>query len=398
MPSFPLSSPTPAALRNAGLSAERGLRLTALLQQWATSRRINGMLLRIQRRGHTLDWTVGTRDGSEGGPPFDRHTLLRLFSMSKPMTSALLFTLFEEGSWRFDDPITRFLPELADLRVAATGQRPMRDIVMRDLLLHQAGFAYGIGDASEVDRRYANDRVLDFTAPLETMLGRVARLPLAVEPGTPRYSIAHDLLGLIAQRIADRPLHVLMHQRLLAPLGMAGAGFAVEPAQMHSLATLHALNAEGCSEPVDLDTPGPARWKLQPAPALHSGGAGIVATVDDVSRFLHLFTSPPPHQAPTVLSPATVRLMTAPTSVASSQRAGACMTPGWWTMLERPAESGCCASPGSLFTNGGGGNFAWIDLAQDLVVIGLLNVTGWQPGDLPTRVFEPLVYQALADH
>lgn len=394
MPSPPLSLPAPSALRDAGLDVERAGRLTAQLSAWAEARRINGMLLRVQCSGHVLDWAVGTRSGTEGSP-FDAETLVRLYSMSKPMTSALMFTLFEEGCWRFDDPITRFLPELSDLRVAATGRPPARDIVMRDLLLHQAGLVYGVGDADEVDRLYRSAPVLDFEASLDTMLDRLAQLPLAAEPGTPRYSIAHDLLGLIAQRITDRPLAVSMRERLFAPLGMVDTGFSVEPAQRQRLATLHQADGKGGCVPADLAAPGPMHWKLHPPPALCSGGAGLVATIDDVSRFMRLFERPRGTGRPAVLSPATLRLMTSATTVTSSQRPGAFMTPGWWTRLERPADCGSCASPGSLFTSGSGGNFAWVDPARELVVIGLLNVIGWQPADLPARVFDPLVYQAL---
>jgi CubicO group peptidase (beta-lactamase class C family) len=275
---IPFCSPEPAVLRDAGLDAQRARRITARMARLAEERQVNGMALRVQRRGQTLDWAVGTLHGT-GKPAFGSDTLVRLFSVTKPMTSALMFTLFEEGHWRFDDPLTRYLPELADLRVAATGQRPVRDIVMRDLLLHQAGFAYGIGGADEVDRLYEAERVLDFGAPLETMLARLAKLPLAAEPGTSRYSIAHDLLGLVAQRITDRPLATLMRERLFTPLGMDDACFGVDVAQAQRLATLHQLDAEGCCVPVDLDAPGLTRWKLIPAPALHSGGAGVVATM-----------------------------------------------------------------------------------------------------------------------
>jgi CubicO group peptidase (beta-lactamase class C family) len=391
-----LQSPAAADLRAAGFDVARAARIGAAMQTLVAERRLPGMALRVSRRDRVLDWQVGTT-GAGPATPFEASTLLHFFSMTKALTSALLFTFFEEGRWGFADPVTRFLPELAALKVHATGAAPQRPITMRDLLLHQAGFAYGMdrNHPHEVERLYACEPAMDFTRPIGALLERVARLPLAQEPGIGfRYSVAHDLQGLIAERLGGAPLDRLMHERLLEPLRMRDASFAVAPAQRVRFAPIFEHDALACAV---LARPShPLLWSVTPAPALLSGGGGLVGTLEDEHRFLRMVASAGVLDGQRVLAPATVRLMTAAAADASATEPGAAHTPGWFTRVDNPVPTGSCAGAGTLFTGGAGGNWGWIDAANDLIVVGMQSVLNWSPTVTPPMwAFDPLIYQAI---
>jgi CubicO group peptidase (beta-lactamase class C family) len=395
-PTLAMQSPDLADLRAAGLNPERAGRIARAMESLVAQRRLPGLALRVARRGTVLDWAVGHHT-TANSPATSAATVMRLYSATKPMTSAVLFSFFEEGRWLFSDPVTRFLPELADIKVAGTGKPPQRPITMSDLLTHSAGFAYGIGGLHEVDQLYAQARVLDYAQPVQTLLARVAALPLVQEPGTgSHYSVAHDLQGLIAERLGGEPLDVLMQQRLFGPAGMQTASFGLQPHQLANFAPVHRHGADGHCQPVDIDPAEPFAWQVSPAPRLISGGGGVLGTLDDEYRFLRLIAGRGSIDGTRVLAPATVKLMTSAALV--SQQPGAAHTPGWFTLITDPVPSGSCASPGTLFTGGAGGNWGWIDGPRDLIVVGMMSVLNWfDASDTPSWMFDPLIYQALED-
>lgn len=395
---IPAMSPDPAALRAAGMVPERAARITSALQRLVEQRRLPGLALRVARHGTVLDWAAGHHT-TANSPATNATTLMRLYSATKPMTSAVLFSLFEEGRWLFGDPITRFLPELSDLKVAASGKPPQRPITMFDLLTHTAGFGYGIDGTHETDRLYAQVPVLDFSQPIQTLLARAAALPLVQEPGTGfHYSIAHDLQGLIAERLGGKPLDVLMRERLFEPAGMKTAAFGLAPEQLAHFAPVHRHDANGHCQVVDFSPgqPQPFTWPVSPAPRLLSGGGGVLGTLEDEYRFLRLVADQGRIDGVRVLAPATVQLLTG--KALGMQQPGAASTPGWFTLTTDPVAMGSCASAGSLFTGGAGGNWGWIDGPRDLIVVGMMSVLNWfDASDTPSWMFDPLIYQALDD-
>ncbi len=392
----PARSPDAAALRSAGLVPERARRIETALQRLVEQRRLPGIALRVARRGTVLDWAAGSHRVGDG-PPFDASTLMRFYSATKPMTSAVLFTFFEEGRWLFSDPLTRFLPELAGLKVFGTGQPPQRPITMFDLLTHTAGFAYGLDERHDVDRLYAQAQVLDFTQTARTLLERAAALPLVQEPGAGfHYSIAHDLQGLIAERLGGKPLDVLMRERLFEPCGMKTAAFSLAPSQLPHFAPVHRQGPDGACEPVPDTGVRAFAWPVSPAPPLISGGGGVLGTLDDEWRFLRMIAGGGRIDGQRVLAPATVALMTG--KALDLDQPGVASTPGWFTLTTDPVRLGSCASAGTLFTAGAGGNWGWIDPPRDLVVVGSMSVLdGFDASDAPSWLFDPLIYQALDD-
>lgn len=392
-----VKSPDTASLRAAGLAPERATRIADAMQGLVDRRRLPGLALRVARRGTVLDWAAGHHTTADS-PATDATTFMRLYSATKPMTSAVLFTLFEEGRWLFGDPITGFLPELADIKVAGTGKPPQRPITMFDLLTHTAGFGYGINDVHEVDRLYAQAPVLDYSQPIQTLLQRVAALPLVQEPGVGfHYSIAHDLQGLIAERLGGKPLDVLMRERLFEPAGMKTAAFGLKPQDLANFAPVHRHDAEGRCQPVEPAAGLTFAWQVSPAPSLISGGGGVLGTLEDEYRFLRMMAGLGSIDGTRVLAPATVKLMTGK-AWADALEPGTASTPGWLTLTTDPVPMGSCASVGTLFTGGAGGNWGWVDGPRDLIVVGMMSVLNWfEASDTPSWMFDPLIYQALED-
>ena len=395
-PMTTVQSPDASRLRAAGLVPERAVRIADAMQRLVDRRRLPGLALRVARRGAVLDWTVGHHT-TTSGPAIDTSTFMRLYSATKPMTSAVLFTLFEEGRWLFNDPITRFLPELADIKVAGTGKPPERPITMFDLLTHTAGFAYGLNETHPIDRLYAQAQVMDYSESIQTLLARVAALPLVQEPGVGfHYSVAHDLQGLIAERLGGKTLDVLMRERLFEPTGMKTACFGLRPQDLANFAPVHRHDEQGHCQPVTAASGLAFAWQVSPAPRLISGGGGVLGSLDDEFRFLRMVGGRGTIDGVRVLAPATVQLMTG--KALDVMQPGAASTPGWFTFTTDPVPMGSCASHGTLFSGGAGGNWGWIDPSRDLIVVGMMSVLNWfDASDSPSWMFDPLIYQALED-
>ncbi|MBQ0761216.1 MAG: beta-lactamase family protein [Zhongshania sp.] len=197
-------------------------------------------------------------------------TLFRIYSMSKPITSVAVLMLYEEGYFSLNDPIARYLPELANLQLALStadskdqlmlsdgtsskhlgngdqakvGQTraPIRQPTIRDLLTHTAGFTYGLFGNTEVDKRYREEGLSMGNLNVKEFVQRLGTLPLQYEPGTRwHYSVATDVLGRLVEVISKMPFDEFLKQRIFIPLEMNDTGFTVSDASWPRLAQLYA--------------------------------------------------------------------------------------------------------------------------------------------------------------
>ena len=177
--------------------------------------------------------------------PLAIDTIFRIYSMTKPLASVAAMLLYEEGHFQLDDPIARFLPCFAAMRVYTGGSRGKfdtvpaeRDITFRDLLTHTAGFTYGFMEAHPVDAVYRANGI-DFQtseAPLAELVERLAAVPLIAQPGRAwNYSVATDVLGHLVAVISGQSFEIFLHERVLGPLGMTDTGFHVPAGQARPL-------------------------------------------------------------------------------------------------------------------------------------------------------------------
>lgn len=251
------------------------------------------------------------------GTPMREDALLRIASMTKPVTSVAFMQLVEQVKVALDEPVARVLPELANLGVyaggggavpfaPATATRPIRFV---DLLTHQSGLTYGLQNRTSVDAAY-REIEFDFGRERHTSdeyLAHLAKLPLEFEPGTGwNYSVATDVLGIAVERLSGMRLGEYFEQHIFAPLGMTDTGFAVAPGEADRLGDAWAYQP---GKPPKLTDQGATSKLLGPA-KFHSGGGGLIGTIGDYHRFAAMLLGGGELDGARILAPKTLALMT----------------------------------------------------------------------------------------
>ncbi|BCS34869.1 serine hydrolase [Luteitalea sp. TBR-22] len=282
----------------AGLSPERLARLHGRLDRFVADGEIAGAVSIVARRGRVVDVHVtGLRD-REQHLPMTRDTIVRVYSMSKIVTTVAALILVEEGRLRLDDPIARYLPALKSPKVFAggTAARPRlvpatRPITIRHLLTHTSGFAYGLAE-SPVDDMYRAKSLL--TSPTsDAFIEKVAALPLIAQPGQRfYYGVNTDVLGVIVEKVSGQRLGEFMQARIFGPLGMVDTAFVVPPEKRSRLANLYQRDGTAPLAVAGV-SPGSAGRTSVPYPdaegrLFHSGGGGLFSTADDYLRFAQM--------------------------------------------------------------------------------------------------------------
>lgn len=246
--------------------------------------------------------------------PVTRDSVFRIYSMTKPITSALILDLQEEGLLNINDPASKYIPQLGNMKVATLGPdgKPtfvdqITPMTVKDLLLHRAGLAYGIfGDLNAVEVAYAKAGVLSPDEGLAAKMDTLGKLPLVAQPGTAwYYSYSIDVLGAIAEVVTGETLSDLMQARFFTPLDMVDTGFFVRPDQATRFVSNYALNKNGEFELQD----GAQNSEFLRERAFESGGGGLVSTLDDYAKFAELMLNKGDYKGTRILESDTVKTM-----------------------------------------------------------------------------------------
>jgi CubicO group peptidase (beta-lactamase class C family) len=341
-----------------------------------------------------------------------KDTLFRIYSQTKPVTGVAMMILFEEGKWRLDDPVTKFVPELANLRVYksqnADGtfvtEPATRAPTMREIMSHTGGFAYGLRTDQPVEKAYRDSGLLSSKTQAE-FLTALAKLPLTSQPGTEwRYSVSVDIQGLIVERLSGMSLADFMKSRIFDPLKMTDTAFWVPPVKQDRLAALYAPDKTGKLALADsfmvLDVSKP--------PAIASGGGGLTSTTADYARFAQMLLNGGQLDGERILSPGTIKLMAsnhlsdivmaapdAPFSPATGKGFGLDVA-----VVTDPARAGTLQGEGSYSWGGAAGTWFWIDPKNDLFMLGMIHILGKGFDPALAKIDDDaatLVYQALID-
>jgi CubicO group peptidase (beta-lactamase class C family) len=303
-----------------GLDADRLRRIDAHFKRYVDDGRLPGWLLTVSRSGSLAHVArYGSRD-IEAGLPVAPDTLWRIYSMTKPITSVAAMMLYEEGAFELTDPVSRFIPSFAEVRVYKGGSdaapvtvpatEPVR---IWHLLTHTAGLTYGFHRVHPVDSMYRNagfDVAFKPGITLEQACDTWAGLPLLFEPGTGwNYSVATDVLGRVIEVAAGQRFDEFLRTRIFAPLGMTDTGFFAPPDELPRLAALYGVGPE--RKATRLDTLGELGRR---PPTLLGGGGGLVSSAADYHKFTQLLLdrreSPAGElEGVRLLSPRTVRYM-----------------------------------------------------------------------------------------
>ncbi len=301
-----------------GLDGARLDRIDRHFQQYVDDGRLPGWLLLVSRGGRLAHvGAYGWRD-REQSLPVELDTVWRLASMTKPVTSVAAMLLYEEGAFELKDPISRWMPAFADMRVYRGGfgakveTRPaVEPIRVWHLLTHTTGFTYGFHYSHPVDAMYraagfewGSPAGLDLDGCCEAW----ARLPLLFEPGTEwNYSISSDVLGRLVEVISGQTLDDFFRTRIFEPLGMTDTGFwAPEGSGAERLAAAYMANPGGPNLPAAPIDGSPSSRR----PPMWSGGGGLVGTARDYHRFALMLRGGGELEGVRLLSPRTVAYMT----------------------------------------------------------------------------------------
>ncbi len=299
----------------AGFSTERLGKMHAMIQSFIDGGKHAGAISAVARNGKLVDFkTYGYRD-LEARAPMQPDTIVRIYSMSKVITSVAVLQLFEEGRFALDDPVTRFIPALQNLKVCTGGtvENPTlvdakRPITIKHLLTHTAGFAYDFSAREPVRQLYQQADLLEASS-LKEFIERLAKLPLVQQPGEAfNYGVNIDVLGYLVEVVSGKPLEDHLRERIFAPLRMNDTSFDVPEEKMPRLAKLYENGPDGKLRPVAKP---PFGTYAEKGRGFASGGGGLFSTAGDYLRFAQMLLNGGKLDGQQILGRKTVELMLA---------------------------------------------------------------------------------------
>jgi len=405
---------TPAVSpESVGFDSARLAKLDAAMAKVVSDGRVAGMTTLLARHGKVVEFKTYGKPSLESAQPLGKDAIFRIYSMSKPITGAAMMILFEEGKWRLDDPVTRYVPEFKNLKVVASidknGMMVLEDMkrppTMREIMSHTAGFGYGLGDEHPVDKLYREKQVLGSTG-LKQMIDRTATIPLMFQPGTNwSYSSAVDIQGYIIEKLTGQTLGQFMDQRIFKPLKMNDTAFSTGPAKANRLAAVYVFDKEKGKIVVPTELFGGQMPDYTKPPAMESGGGGLVSTTMDYARFSQMILNKGELDGVRLLSPASVELMgtnVIPKNVllntngTSGSRFNEAVGFGLDFMVVKDARAaGTLQGDGTMSWGGAAGTWFWVDPTNDVIFVGMIQRLGGSGGDDLGTQARTLTYQAL---
>ena len=392
-----------------GFSSRRLHRVNKMMQRYIDEKKLASGLTMLARCGEIFHFEpYGVLD-LESGAPVERDTLFRIYSMTKPITSAAVMMLYEEGHFSLDDPVGKFIPELASMKVydgmSETGMRLVdqdRPITIRHLLTHTSGLSYGFHQDSPVEEMYREADVTPPDGTLQDMAEKLGRLPLVTQPGTKwRYSFATDVLGYLVEVISGKPFDRFLQDNILDPLGMFDTSFFVPEEKLGRLATVYGAG-KGSIAPIH----NPLVDRHASPHTLFSGGGGLVSTASDYMRFCQMLLNGGVLGDARLLAPKTVEMMRSnhltddmrPFAVGQSNASdtkGCGFGLGFRVVMDI-AQHGIIGSNGIYSWGGAASTVFWIDPQEDLIAILL---TQFMPSSYYPlrREFQIATYQAMME-
>jgi len=368
-----------AKAENVGMSSERLARLPEGMKALVDNGKLAGVVTMVSRHGKVVEFDATGKRDIASNAPMQKDSIFRIYSMSKPITGVAMMLLFEEGKWQLNDPVSKYIPEFANLKVYATDANNnivMKDqvhqVTMRELMSHSGGFTYGIFSGSAVDKMQRDADVLNINNTLDEFIKRVAKLPLNSQPGTEwHYSISVDIQGYIVQKLSGMPFEKFLEQRIFKPLGMVDTAFYVPKDKLNRFAEYYTYDKDGKLLACAID--GCLNHDFSKVPALSSGGGGLVSTATDYMRFCQMLLNGGQLDGVRLLSPLSVELMRsnvlAPNVPILAPGAGFGLD---FAVYTDPVAAGGYYGKGSYWWGGAAGTWFWIDPVNDLIVLGMI--------------------------
>lgn len=393
---LPISSPEAA-----GFDRERLDVLHATTKRFVDEGQHAGIITLVARDGKIVDFqTYGYRD-LEKRLPMERDTICRVYSMSKIVTCVATLMLMEEGRLSLDDPITKYLPELKDLKVWAGGTaespklEPLkRPITVKHLLTHTSGLVYDFSAGNPEMVKLWRDADL-WTGPgLSNFVAKLARLPLAHQPGDAwTYGVNQDVQGAIIERVSGKTFGAFLEEKIFRPLGMKDTGFDVPSEKMNRLAKTYKHGPDG---KLVEDQPIIETWP-EAGRGIEAGGAGLFSTAGDFARLAQMLCNGGTLDGQRILGRKTIELMTANHLMMLPNDQAAKRPKGFGLGVEVTTELGRLSmpsSPGQFGWYGAATTYCQIDPAERIVAIAFAQHFPFNEHQFFTA-FQTGYYQAL---
>ena len=415
----PAAALTPAASpESVGFDSERLKRLDRYMAGVVADGRVAGMTTLLARHGKIVEFNTYGKASLATGQAMPKDEIFRIYSMSKPLTGVAMMILFEQGKWRLDDPVTRYVPEFKKLKVMVEADKEgritkvedmKRPPTMREIMSHTAGFGYGLGDKHPVDKLYREKQVLGSTG-LHQMIERTAEIPLMYQPGTSwSYSSAVDIQGYIVEKLSGKPFGQFLQENVFGPLKMKDTGFYTGPAKASRLAAVYVgevVNEKPTGKIVQADDLfGSKMPDYSKPPAMESGGGGLVSTTMDYARFCQMMLNKGQLDGVRILSPASIELMDTnviphnvlvTTNGTSGIRFNEAVGFGLDFQVDNdPRRAGFLEGKNTMSWGGAAGTWFWIDPTNDVFFVGMIQRMGGTGGDDLGSMARTLTYQAL---
>jgi CubicO group peptidase (beta-lactamase class C family) len=404
----------PVALARAesvGFSSEALARMDEGMQALVDKQHLAGIVTLVARHGKVVQYKAYGVQDLQTKVPMRVDTIARIYSMTKPITGVAMMMLYEAGKWKPSDPIAKHIPQFANLKVYAGAdangapmlEAPAHAPTMGELMSHTAGFTYGLFGNTPVDKLYQAAAPLA-SPSLAAFIDRMATLPLLYQPGTRWvYSVSVDIQGYLVEKLSGRTFPEFLRTRIFEPLGMADTAFYVPEEKLPRVATIYSWNqANGALAPMPRD-PG-----ITKPPGLPSGGGGLYGTAADYFRFAQMLLNGGQLDGKRLLKTSTVDMMR--TNVLSEQvlnsnsgigqaRFSPAQGFGYdFAVVLDPAAAKRQVGKGSFWWWGIAGTWFWIDPANDVVFVGIIQRQGGVPGAANHEdVSRSVVYGALTN-
>ena len=409
------------APEKAGFDPKRLERITEHLDRsYIQPGKIAGCQTVVSRHGQVAYFSSQGNMDRERARPMQDDTIFRIFSMSKPITSVALMSLYEQGYFQVDDPVSRYIPEWKEQRVYVSGEGasmqtrpPERPISFRHILSHQSGLSYGGGLAAvggegavhPADRRYVElgvNRGGDET--LRTFVEKLAEVPLRFDPGSRwMYSYSTDVCGYLVEAISGKSFDEYLREVIFEPLGMKDTAFFVPPEKHDRLAAGYRRAANKSLKLMD----DPETSRYHEKPSFFSGGGGLVSTTADYARFCEMLRRGGELNGARILGPRTLRMMTqnhltGGKSLAEmaigmySETAYDAIGFGLGFAMTLDAVGAGSIAAGDYYWGGAASTIFWVDPVEDLYVIFMTQL-------MPSATFnfrgqlKSIVYSAIVD-
>jgi len=407
-----------------GMSGKR----LALIDKVMTERYVdggflNGIHTQVFRRGELVHNGMSGKMDIERGKPWREDAIVRIYSMTKPITAVALMMLAEEGKIGLDDAVATYIPSWKNLRVYASGMpslventagqfitvpcdRPMKVV---DLVTHTSGLTYGFMSRTAVDAEYRRQKVGDFQAPggLDGFVEQLSKIPLDFSPGTQwNYSVSIDVMGYLVQKLSGQTFGEFLRTRLFEPLGMKDTAFSVPASKLDRFASCY-MPKQGGGLKIQDDA---GKSTYAEPPKLESGGGGLVSTMHDYMRFCRMMLGGGTLDGVQILSPKTVEMfsinylpgnkrlsdLSAAITFSEAGYNGIGFSIGCGVTMD-PALTRIPGTPGEFFWGGAASTAFWIDPKEDLAVVFMTQVMGTDARLTLRRDLRTLVYSAMTE-